>query len=220
LLNGPTGNFNYLWQDNSVASQFTAIASGIYVLTVTDTLSGCVSTDSVTVTLFNPPVVTFQPTFNDTLCTTQPPFLLSGGSPSGGVYTVNGVVTTVCAPSVLGQGNFELVYTYMAPNGCEGSDTTSLLLVVCTGLEEESSHDTNILLHPIPASDFVAIEIEGHLVHHKEFRAVLYNFSGMEIKAFTMSPGDRYILDVNDLSSGWYVLKVQGVGWVRMLVER
>lgn len=220
LLNGPTGNFNYLWQDNSVASQFTAIASGIYVLTVTDTLTGCVATDSVTVTLFNPPVVTFQPTFNDTLCTTQPPFLLSGGSPSGGIYTVNGVLTTVCAPSVLGQGNFELVYTYMAPNGCEGSDTTSLLLVVCTGLEEESSHDTNILLHPIPASDFVAIEIEGNLVQQKEFRAALYNFSGMEIKAFTMPPGDRYILDVNDLSSGWYVLKVQGVGWVRMLVER
>lgn len=40
VLNGPTGAFNYLWQDGTITQSLNIFTSGIYALNITDTVTG------------------------------------------------------------------------------------------------------------------------------------------------------------------------------------
>lgn len=78
---------SFLWSDGTSNSTLEITTSGWYALTVTS-VQGCIFTDSVEITIPALQQVTFTPSFNDTICINQPPFLLTGGSPSGGSYLV------------------------------------------------------------------------------------------------------------------------------------
>jgi GEVED domain/Secretion system C-terminal sorting domain/Ig-like domain CHU_C associated len=54
---GLTADAMYVWQDNSAAQTFTASTSGLYYVTVSDSLTGCAASDSVNVTINAIPVV-------------------------------------------------------------------------------------------------------------------------------------------------------------------
>ncbi|MCD4737231.1 MAG: gliding motility-associated C-terminal domain-containing protein, partial [Bacteroidales bacterium] len=71
------GNFvNYLWQDNSSGSSYTAYTTGLYWVTVTDT-NGCFATDSVFASFLPPPLVNIG---NDTSMCQGDEITLDAGS--------------------------------------------------------------------------------------------------------------------------------------------
>ena len=86
---------------------------------------GCL-TDTIFNILVQPlPMVTLsgQPDF----CEGDPPSLLSGGSPAGGIYTGSGVINdTLFDPFVAGQGSHLLTYTYTDSSGCSASISTQI----------------------------------------------------------------------------------------------
>lgn len=88
---------------------------------------GCVDTARVTITVFEPPVVTLN-SFSD-WCLSSGPVQLSGGLPVGGTYSGNGVVNGVLNPTLTGAGMQSIVYTYYDANQCAGSDTSNLLVL-------------------------------------------------------------------------------------------
>lgn len=57
----------------------------------------------------SPDIVTLDP-FAGPICTNSPVFALSGGSPAGGYYTVNGIVATTFNPAASGPGTFYVYY--------------------------------------------------------------------------------------------------------------
>ncbi len=84
----------------------------------------------LTDTIFN---ILVQPLPMDTLsgqpdfCEGDPPSLLSGGSPAGGIYTGSGVINdTLFDPFVAGQGSHLLTYTYTDSSGCSASISTQI----------------------------------------------------------------------------------------------
>ena len=121
---GFVGPLTYNWSHNANLNTATVsgLGAGTYNVTVTDA-NGC--SEDLTVTLNGPtlPEVTLAP-FADVLITDSP-FALTGGSPSGGVYSGTGVSNNSFNPAI-GSGNYSIVYTYEDGNGCSNSATQTI----------------------------------------------------------------------------------------------
>ncbi|HUR31385.1 MAG TPA: T9SS type A sorting domain-containing protein, partial [Saprospiraceae bacterium] len=101
----------------------TLAMSGIYILTVTDS-GGNTTTASTTVSIFSNPTATCP---NDTtMCSNSASYNLTGGTPSGGVYTGTGVSGGVFNPAVASIGANVITYTYTDVNGCSGLCTFTI----------------------------------------------------------------------------------------------
>lgn len=79
---------------------------------------GCVNADSSEV-MINPLPELTQTAFNP-LCEAADELVLSGGSPFGGIYEVEGEATATFDPAS-GYGLYDVLYTYVDNNGCEDS---------------------------------------------------------------------------------------------------
>jgi len=57
VLDAGAGNNDYLWSDNTTAQTLTVFVTGQYAVTVSDTVSGCIATDTINVSLNQYPIV-------------------------------------------------------------------------------------------------------------------------------------------------------------------
>jgi hypothetical protein len=90
--------------------------------------NGCSNTDNATIQINALPTVTLS-NIND-VCEGAPSFALSGGSPAGGSYTINGNAATNFDATALGIGNHTVVYSYTDGNGCSSSATDQVAVKV------------------------------------------------------------------------------------------
>jgi hypothetical protein len=105
---------------DSVA-QVNPSTSAAYTVTAYDA-SGCTATASFSITVNPTPTVTLG-TFANT-CTNSPPVVLSGGSPSGGTYSGQGVTGTTFSSTT--SGTFNIIYSYTNSSGCTDRDTSTI----------------------------------------------------------------------------------------------
>lgn len=80
------------------------------------TQNGCTDLDSIQILINAAPLVSLLPLAP--VCVNALPITLSGGTPSGGVYSGSGVSNGQFNPAVAGPGSAPIFYTYAAPNGC------------------------------------------------------------------------------------------------------
>ncbi len=85
---------------------------------------GCSGSDTATILVNGLPTVTIG-SFNS-LCIDAASFVLTGGTPAGGIYTGTGVVSGSFYPNVAGAGTHTITYTYSDANGCAGSATSQV----------------------------------------------------------------------------------------------
>jgi len=82
------------------------------------------------------PNVTLQPI--DSVCASAPPFILTGGSPSGGSFTGLGVSLGKFDPGQVGPGLHTVTYTYTDPNGCNNSATRQISVLTVPTIVQDS----------------------------------------------------------------------------------
>ncbi len=92
----------------------------------------------------------------NTYCTNAAAFSLSGGTPSGGSYLVNGATATTVDPAQ-GAGNYTITYQYTDGAGCVGEDTATLNVSECTNIAEEKIDE--IVMYPNPANEFIMLNL-------------------------------------------------------------
>jgi uncharacterized protein (TIGR02145 family) len=144
LCNGTTNNIywvhsepnstSYIWlysgtgatittvDDTTVSIDFaTNATSGI--LSVSGNNAGCGAgpPSSLAITILPPSNVTLNP-FNP-VCIDSPPFTLTGGSPAGGTYFVDGIPSPTFDPQAAGAGIHQIAYQVTPPGQCFGADT-------------------------------------------------------------------------------------------------
>ncbi|MFM7822466.1 MAG: HYR domain-containing protein, partial [Bacteroidota bacterium] len=95
-------------------------ATTTYTVTATN-LAGC--TAAATTTVIVNPLPTVSCPANLTLCLNDAALTLSGASPSGGVYSGNGVSNGVFNPATAGVGTHTITYNYTDGNGCSSNCT-------------------------------------------------------------------------------------------------
>lgn len=138
VLSG-TPPYTYNWSpstglsDTTIANPFAFPSSNItYMLMVTDQMNDTAS-DNISVTVNNT-VVSLTPFTN--VCINWPSQLLTGGLPSGGTYTGNGVNLGSFTPSVAGPGTHPITYTYIdSITGCTGSAQENIFVDECVGMD-------------------------------------------------------------------------------------
>ncbi len=114
-LVAPAGPYNFVWSDMSTGTTLNVSSTGNYYLDVTDSINGCVSTDSIMVNVPMSPAVTL----NDTaFCGTS--VVLNG--PAGSYMYMWSTTDTTQSITVNTSGNYVLTVTDSA-NGCVGIDS-------------------------------------------------------------------------------------------------
>ncbi|TND08993.1 MAG: hypothetical protein FD123_1847 [Bacteroidetes bacterium] len=115
ILTGPAGGYSYMWSDSTVNSSLSVSSTGMYILMVTDTTTGCAWNDSITVTVNATPVFTLGS--DTTVCGS---ILLSG--PSGSYNYMWSDSTVNSSLSASSSGTYSLMVTDSV-TGCAWNDS-------------------------------------------------------------------------------------------------
>lgn len=121
------------------------------------TILGCDSLIETILVVNSLPTVNLNSFNPDTLCNTSNPVLLPIGTPSGGVYSGNGINGNNFDPSSVSIGTHNIIYTFTDNNSCINSDTTSIYVVLCTSIEDINVIP-NIRVYPNPNTGKFIIE--------------------------------------------------------------
>jgi len=107
-------------------------AVGTQTITYSVTFApGCVGSASQVFQVNQLPNVVLNSLGN--ICLSAAPFTLNTGSPSGGVYTGQGVSSNIFNPASAGLGTKIITYTYTGTSGCVASDTALVIVINCSG---------------------------------------------------------------------------------------
>jgi hypothetical protein len=210
VLNGPAGPYTYNWTNSAnTASTTISAPGGSYGLTITDSLTGCSSTDSITAVLNAPPVVTFS-IAQDSICTTDAALTLSG-APAGGIFTGPGVSVNTFNPSVAGVGTHTVTYTYTDSAGCDGIVTDIIIVDPCVGIEE-SYGTAGMNVFPNPNNGSFVLSINGNMgdivIDVVTITGqIVYSEQASDVKSGFVKP-----IDMSTHANGIYYLRVTANG--------
>jgi hypothetical protein len=126
------------------------------------TINGCDSVLSTTLTVNSLPNVTLTNFNPDTICSNGSAVALPNGSPSGGVYSGTGVSGGTFDPNISGVGIHSVIYTYTDINSCINSDSTFITVEQCVGIDD-FVNDLGILIYPNPNTGLFIIEKSSEL---------------------------------------------------------
>jgi hypothetical protein len=194
-----TGANSYNWNNNVLNGQpFTPNNSGSYIVEGLSTF-GCIKKDTLSLTVNPLPTVTLA-TFNQ-LCDTLGLVTLSGGAPSGGVYSGTSVSNN-SFNSAIGSGTYPITYNFSDINGCSSNATQNLTVIDCSGVGLEDLIENEVLIYPNPTDNIFTIEVSdfsiGQTFAVYDIRGrLLLNGNLNEIKtpinAFSFATGTYYV---------------------------
>lgn len=149
--------------------------------------------------------IAFTPPVGVTAIT--PPFLISGGSPSGGIYSGTGVIGgNTFDPSTSGPGDFPVSYTLTDSTGCHTSVISTIHVDLTTGMQEHTNQNL-ITVYPNPFNTTTTfkipqdIRLSGASLH-------IFNVVGKEVITLENINSHDILIDRKDLASGSYFYKL------------
>jgi hypothetical protein len=147
LLDAGNPGADYTWSDLSTQQTLLVNSTGTYYVAVTDT-NNCTSLDSIDINIYGLPSVNAS-SLQTTFCLGSTPVLLTG-TPSGGTFSGAGTSGNNFDPQQAGTGIHNIIYTYSDLNACENSDTITMNVMSCAGIEQ--SIPLNVDIYPNPSN--------------------------------------------------------------------
>lgn len=200
------GATSYAWDNAVIDGVAFAAADTTYIVTGTDA-NGCMNTASVMIVVNSLPTVTLT-SFTAPVCLQASAMILTGGSPTGGIYSGTGVAAGSFDPSVAGVGSFPITYTLTDTNSCTNSASSSISVQDCTGIEENLS-SSEVSVYPNPTLGSFNIFIDN--VNFDELYISIFDIQGKEV--FTsedknVSGAYNKQINLEDISKGVYYIKL------------
>lgn len=201
----PFGNLSeQLWQENA-SYQYTN--HGTYnarFFVLGGFFNSCLDQAQKSITVHALPTVSLVLNPN-TVAEDDPPFLLSGGSPAGGVYSGPGVIGgTTFDPATAGVGVHEIFYTYTDGNGC--SNTASDYMTVDVSTTSIDFNNANIfMIYPNPAHDQAVLYVK--LSEQQPVEINITDVQGRLIVQLSAQSNDVIHLPVHLLNAGIYTVR-------------
>lgn len=203
-MESPTPGGPYANVPGATGPAFTTNAQYIdkyYIAIVTCASSGQSDTIADIPALVYGPVVTFQLGL-DTLCWTDNPLTLSG-TPSGGMFSGNGVTGSSFDPGAAGTGQEIIAYTVNdTVSGCTVTMYDTIYVDYCMGLTVTTAGVA--VLSPNPASGNILVQF-GADISAGEIR--ILNALGQEVVR-TLVAGSSSTIDVSHLAPGIYFVAI------------
>jgi len=189
------------------SNSFIADSVGVGTTTITYTYSNlynCVSTISAPITVNSLPTVSFTIQPYTAICYYNPNFFLGGGDPAGGVYSGAGVNAGIFTPGIGLVGSQNITYTVTGENGCTASAVQTLIVGLCTGVENQSEN-LSVNVQPNPNNGLFEINVANLT---DEATISIFNELGQQVYTEKLSPaaGTNLKLDLSNEPRGMYFL--------------
>jgi hypothetical protein len=152
--------------DNSIVGTWSPSVNNTATTTYTFTPSSaasptCATITTTTITVNPLPVVTLA-TFNQ-FCDTLGLVTLSGGAPSGGVYSGSSVSNN-SFNTAIGSGIYPITYNFSDNNGCSSNATQNLTIIDCSGVGLEDLTENEVSIYPNPTDNIFTIEVSDFII--------------------------------------------------------
>jgi hypothetical protein len=195
------GATTYTWNTGATATSITPTPTISSTYTVNASYGVCSYSATASVTVNALPNVLLTAN-NNTVCVNSASIALNG-TPSGGTYSGTNVTGAIFTPGAVA-GTFTPTYAYTnTVTGCSKTATTSILVVVCDGLFNNSYNSNAIKAYPNPNSGILTIE----LANGKEKVIQVSDITGRIVLEYTTTE-DLFDLKISSLTNGIYYLKV------------
>ncbi|MCS7076778.1 MAG: SBBP repeat-containing protein [Bacteroidia bacterium] len=213
-VTGLPAGVTHSYSGDTVTISGTPTVAGTFNYTIT--LSGCGSiTAAGTIKVNNLPTVNYTvPGSQDTVCTTDAPFVLTGGTPSGGTYSGGAYVTGggTFNPNLASVGPNMVIYTYVDADGCINKDTAYIVVETCTDIQNVNAQNSCCIgnLYPNPAQKQTQMML--HIPNLKHVVIRLANTEGRIVSNVfdgNMIGSNVVNIPTANLPAGVYVCHVQ-----------
>ena len=189
---------------NSIQVDFAIGAASGNISVYAINLCGVGSASNFAIAVNPLPIVTLSLNV-DTLCLDEVGVALAGGLPVGGTYVGLGAINGHFYASLAGVGTHQIIYTYSA-NGCEGADTSWVVVATCTGINEIGN--SNLMrVYPNPTKN--AFFIEASLRKNENVRIEILDIIGQTIfvsEESTILGTFKKQINTEHLSKGIYLI--------------
>ncbi|MEI7897003.1 MAG: gliding motility-associated C-terminal domain-containing protein [bacterium] len=137
VKNEPSSSM-FTWTYSGTGATIAGIDTSATVVYDTNATSGTLSVSgsnqecgsgppsSIPITFFPAPLVSLAGF--DSTCFNEPAFQLSGGSPPGGEYMIDGTAAYSFDPAGKGAGTHTIIYRYTDEHGCKNSDSSNVYI--------------------------------------------------------------------------------------------
>ncbi|MCX7743166.1 MAG: T9SS type A sorting domain-containing protein [Flavobacteriales bacterium] len=152
-------------------------------------------------------IVSINTPTETTFCANYSPITLTA-TPAGGTFSGQGISGNQFNPSSASIGLNEIIYTYLASDDCEYTDTLTLNVLGCASLNELPT--LNLQAYPNPTDDI--FYLSGYSSMNIPFTWHIMNVAGQIISSGNnvLNNGENKIsFDLSGLASGTYLLKIQ-----------
>jgi hypothetical protein len=196
---GGTPGYSFNWSNGAITEDLATLTADSYSVTGTDA-NGC--TFSTTITLTDPPLPVISLSLEDTICSDFPSFVLTGESPTGGVYFGTGVSAGSFNPATASIGNNFITYSFTDINGCTASSTVVINVDLCAGIATYDATGT-VNVYPNPTSGMLYITTAGD-------KNVLTMFDVLGNVVYTIQTTSTLTeIDMKNVINGVYLLKIE-----------
>lgn len=198
-----TGVNTFTWNTGSNNASISVSPAATTVYTVSGKSNGCATTASKTTTVTVNPLPNVQlAAITGPLCSNGPNVTLSG-SPSGGTYSGPGVTGNIFNPNSSGIGTFTITYNYTNPStACSASNSKTVTVSTCTGIEEQLATDFTIYPNPVQSSFTIVMD-------HSDKKITLEIFDGIgKLVHQEILTQDETRIDVSNLAKGIYTCRL------------
>ena len=215
-LDAQNAGSSYAWTTGDTTQTILASSSGQYSVTVMD-MYGCSSSDTIAVTINQPPAVTGTAS-SMTPCQDDADVVLTG-LPAGGTWSGSSVTGNLFDPSI-GPGAQILTYAYTDTNGCSGQYPLTIVVSQCVGIAENAGGTYSVYPNPNNGTFTIAFEAEMNnvIVEMLDVAGNLVLSEQYDVKA-----GDQKQINVTGTASGIYVLRMttaNGVSTQRIIITQ
>lgn len=198
---GGVAPYSYQWSNGATLSFLNNIENGVYNLTITDNV-GCVYEDSVVVphTFLNPAVDLGE---DRSICVDFPIQLSAGNAGSSYLWSTGSQAQSI----TVGYAG-ELWVEVTNGDGCTGVDTVVIATHTCLGVDEIQT-SASVALYPNPTNGLLNVATAQKSLYDVE--VVVFDVMGhmvQQVNAKQISPNTPVELDLSELASGSYVVKL------------
>lgn len=172
--------------------------------TFTPSAGQCANNQTMSVIVNSLPQVVLAPFTN--ICDTIISFQLTGGSPSGGVFSGTSVSNNIFNPSV-GIGTYPITYTFSDVNGCASNSLQNLTVISCDDVSVDENKVQTINIYPNPTSELLII---ASSIQFNNADYIVQDISSRIVKKGKLI-GDLNSIDLENLQSGSYFLLINNL---------
>ena len=135
-------------------------------------------------------------------------FTLTGGNPTGGTYSGNGISGNTFDPSVAGEGTQTITYTYSDGNDCENSAQQTIFVDAAIGIKDIVG-DVKLIIYPNPAKETLFLGVNSSKTLILDVKII--NQIGMTVlnRAVFVNKNSKSEFDISNLSSGIYFITIR-----------